>query len=150
MLQCPNGGKTQPNRVKKESSLSERLHPRLRDWFFASFPAFTHAQLLCVPSVLNGESILLTSPTGSGKTLAGFLGVFDSLLRELESGSLKPGVRCVYIPPRCSRRASQSSALHADEIALSNWSFCHGRAARFARSISRRQGSPVSHRPSAH
>src|SRR5213079_3396732 len=99
MLQCPNGGKTQPNRVKKESSLARRLHPRLRDWFFASFPGFTHAQLLCVPSVLNRESILLTSPTGSGKTLAGFLGVFDSLLRELESNGPKPDVRCIYISP---------------------------------------------------
>src|SRR5437763_6610949 len=99
MLRCPNGGKTQPNRIKKEQALAARLHPRLRDWFFASFPGFTHAQLLCVPSVLDRESILLTSPTGSGKTLAGFLGVFDSLLRELESNGVKPGVRCVYISP---------------------------------------------------
>ena len=99
MLRCPSGGKTQPNRIKKESSLAARLHPRLRDWFFASFPTFTHAQLLCVPSVLKRESILLTSPTGSGKTLAGFLGVFDSLLRELDSSGLKPGVRCVYVSP---------------------------------------------------
>src|SRR5438046_7474224 len=99
MLRCPNGGKTRPNRIKTESSLAARLHPRLRDWFFASFPGFTHAQLLCVPSVLNRESILLTSPTGSGKTLAGFLGVFDSLLRELESNGPKPDVRCIYISP---------------------------------------------------
>src|SRR2546423_3438774 len=99
MLRCPNGGKTQPNRVKKEQGLAIRLHPRLRDWFFASFPGFTHAQLLCVPSVLKRESILLTSPTGSGKTLAGFLGVFDSLLRDLESNGPKPGVRCVYVSP---------------------------------------------------
>jgi ATP-dependent helicase Lhr and Lhr-like helicase len=99
MLRCPNGEKTQSNRVKKELSLAVRLHPRLRDWFFASFPAFTHAQLLCVPSVQKRESILLTSPTGSGKTLAGFLGVFDSLLRELDSGGVKPGVRCVYVSP---------------------------------------------------
>jgi hypothetical protein len=99
MLRCLSGGKTQPNRIKKESSLAARLHPRLRDWFFASFPTFTQAQLLCVPSVLKRESILLTSPTGSGKTLAGFLGVFDSLLRELDSGGLKAGVRCVYVSP---------------------------------------------------
>src|SRR5437660_7933224 len=85
--------------MKKEQALAARLHPRLRDWFFASFPSFTHAQLLCIPAVLKRESILLTSPTGSGKTLAGFLGVFDSLLRELESNELKPGVRCIYISP---------------------------------------------------
>ncbi|MDQ2868704.1 MAG: DEAD/DEAH box helicase [Verrucomicrobiota bacterium] len=52
-----------------------------------------------MPAALARESILLTSPTGSGKTLAGFLGVFDSLLRELEAGRLTPGVRCVYVSP---------------------------------------------------
>ncbi len=82
-----------------QKSLSKKLHPRLRQWFHATFPAFTHAQLLCVPSVLKRESILLASPTGSGKTLAGFLGVFDSLLRQLDSGGLKPGVRCLYVSP---------------------------------------------------
>src|SRR5690349_22154399 len=99
MLRCPNGGKTQSNRIKKELSLAVRLHPRLRDWFFASFPAFTHAQLLCVPSVQKRHSILLTSPTGSGKTLAGFLGVFDHLLHELDAGTLSLGVRCLYVSP---------------------------------------------------
>jgi ATP-dependent helicase Lhr and Lhr-like helicase len=85
--------------VKKQQALAARLHPRLRNWFFANFPGFTHAQELCLPSVLKRESILLTSPTGSGKTLAGFLGVFDALVRELEAGALKPGVRCVYVSP---------------------------------------------------
>src|SRR6266513_707051 len=99
MLRCPNGGKTQPNRIKKQQALAARLHPRLRNWFFANFPGFTHAQELCLPSVLKRESILLTSPTGSGKTLAGFLGVFDALVRELKAGALKPGVCCVYVSP---------------------------------------------------
>jgi len=85
--------------VKKQQALAARLHPHLRNWFFANFPGFTHAQELCLPSVLKRESILLTSPTGSGKTLAGFLGVFDGLVRELEAGALKPGVRCVYVSP---------------------------------------------------
>src|SRR5438094_5715673 len=99
MLQCPNGGKTQPNRVKKQQAHAARLHSRLRNWFFSNFPGFAHAQELCLPSVLKRESILLTSPTGSGKTLAGFLGVFDALVRELEAGALKPAVRCVYVSP---------------------------------------------------
>ncbi len=79
--------------------MTERLHPRLRDWFFANFSAFTHAQQLCVPAVLDRESILLTSPTGSGKTLAGFLGVFDFLLRKIDGGKSIAGVQCVYISP---------------------------------------------------
>ncbi len=79
--------------------LFQRLHPRLRRWFRKTFPGFTHAQLLCVPAILDRKSILLTSPTGSGKTLAGFLGVFDFLLRQLDSGSLHPGVQCIYVSP---------------------------------------------------
>ncbi|MBA2241666.1 MAG: DEAD/DEAH box helicase, partial [Chthoniobacterales bacterium] len=74
--------------------LAKSLHPRLRRWFRKTYPSFTHAQLLCVPAILNRESILLTSPTGSGKTLAGFLGVFDYLLRKLDAGTLRSTVQC--------------------------------------------------------
>ncbi|PZR75376.1 MAG: helicase [Chthoniobacterales bacterium] len=81
------------------ASLTKRLHPRLARWFAATYPAFTHAQLLCVPAILDRKSILLTSPTGSGKTLAGFLGVFDFLLRELDARTLGPAVQCIYVSP---------------------------------------------------
>lgn len=81
------------------AALSRRLHPRLREWFRTSYPSFTHAQLLCVPAILDRNSILLTSPTGSGKTLAGFLGVFDFLLRKLDAGTLRPTVYCLYVSP---------------------------------------------------
>ena len=93
------------SKVKSRSSpeetgpLAARLHPRLRKWFRATFPSFSHAQLLAVPAVLARESILLTSPTGSGKTFAGFLGVFDFLLRELEAGTLRRTVQCIYVSP---------------------------------------------------
>ncbi len=74
---------------------------------------FTHAQLLCVPVVLDRQSILLTSPTGSGKTLAGFLGVFDFLLRKLDKECRNDALRrsrtsrrdvlttvqCIYVSP---------------------------------------------------
>jgi ATP-dependent Lhr-like helicase len=76
-----------------------RLHPRLRNWFRETFAAFTEAQLLCVPAVLDGRSILLTSPTGSGKTLAGFLGVFDYLVRRIEKHGPLDGVQCIYVSP---------------------------------------------------
>ncbi|MEY2519395.1 MAG: ATP-dependent helicase Lhr and Lhr-like helicase [Verrucomicrobiota bacterium] len=79
--------------------LKKRLHPRLARWFFDTYPAFTHAQLLCVPAILDRKSILLTSPTGSGKTLAGFLGVFDFILRKLDAGTLEPAVQCIYVSP---------------------------------------------------
>jgi ATP-dependent Lhr-like helicase len=91
--------------------LHRRLHPRLAKWFRDTFGSFTSAQLLCVPAVLDGRSILLTSPTGSGKTLAGFLGVFDFLLRALDKTAASgrrtrppsraglTGVQCIYISP---------------------------------------------------
>ncbi|MBA3834091.1 MAG: DEAD/DEAH box helicase [Chthoniobacterales bacterium] len=82
-----------------DETLFARIHPRLAAWFRATYGRFTDAQLRCVPSILEGQSILLTSPTGSGKTLAGFLGVFDYLLRELDDGLLSLGVRCLYVSP---------------------------------------------------
>jgi ATP-dependent Lhr-like helicase len=75
------------------------LHRRLSKWFRATYSNFTHAQRLCVPSILDRESILLTSPTGSGKTLAAFLGIFDALLRQLDRGPLSGSVRCIYVSP---------------------------------------------------
>jgi ATP-dependent Lhr-like helicase len=82
-----------------EKELARRLHPRLSAWFRATYSHFTHAQLLCVPPILERESILLTSPTGSGKTLAAFLGVFDAILRKIEAGTLSPSVQCIYVSP---------------------------------------------------
>ncbi len=83
----------------QSKELYARLHPRLRRWFRKTYPSFTHAQLLCVPAILEQQSILLTSPTGSGKTFAGFLGVFDYLLRKIEAGTLGPAVQCIYVSP---------------------------------------------------
>src|SRR5687768_10964015 len=80
-------------------ALAKRLHPRLKSWFESTYPAYTHAQLLAVPAILDRESILLTSPTGSGKTLAGFLGIFDALLRKLDAGALGSSIQCIYVSP---------------------------------------------------
>jgi len=55
--------------------------------------------LLCVPAILDRQSILLTSPTGSGKTLAAFLGIFDALVKKLDAGTLGPSVECIYVSP---------------------------------------------------
>jgi ATP-dependent Lhr-like helicase len=85
--------------VATQEALFVRLHSRLANWFRYTYGSFTDAQLRCVPSILERESILLTSPTGSGKTLAGFLGVFDDLVRQLDLGRLSLGVHCLYISP---------------------------------------------------
>jgi len=85
--------------VLTNEALFARLHPRLSNWFRATYEKFTDAQLRCVPSILERKSILLTSPTGSGKTLAGFLGVFDELVRQLDRDRLSLGVNCLYVSP---------------------------------------------------
>jgi len=85
--------------AETETQLLRRLHPHLSAWFGATYSRFTHAQLLCVPAILERKSILLTSPTGSGKTLAGFLGIFDALLRKLDAGTLSSAVQCIYVSP---------------------------------------------------
>ena len=82
-----------------DEALLRRLHPRVARWFGETFADFSDAQLLCVPSILERESILLASPTGSGKTLAAFLGIFDYFLRELENDTLSLGVHCLYVSP---------------------------------------------------
>jgi ATP-dependent Lhr-like helicase len=87
------------NSSTSDDDLLSQLHPQLASWFRGTYPNFTHAQRLCVPAILDGESILLTSPTGSGKTLAAFLGIFDALLRQLDRGPLSARVRCVYVSP---------------------------------------------------
>ncbi len=87
------------NSSKSADDLLGRLHPQLARWFASAYPNFTHAQQLCVPAILDRESILLTSPTGSGKTLAAFLGIFDALLRQLDDGALSSSVQCIYVSP---------------------------------------------------
>jgi ATP-dependent Lhr-like helicase len=81
------------------ASLHAQLHPRLAAWFRQTYPDFTEAQRLAVPAILARETILLTSPTGSGKTLAAFLGIFDFLLREIDAGTLRRTVQCIYVSP---------------------------------------------------
>ena len=85
--------------IDNDTPLSERLHPEVSAWFSGRFGAFTDAQSKCVPHVLAGRSVLLSSPTGSGKTLAGFLGVIDQLVREHDAGTLTDSVRAIYISP---------------------------------------------------
>jgi len=75
------------------------LHPRLAAWFTETFGEPTDAQVQTVPHILDGRSVLLSSPTGSGKTLAGFLGVIDHLLRLHEADALGDAIHAIYISP---------------------------------------------------
>jgi ATP-dependent Lhr-like helicase len=82
-----------------QSQLYGTLHPELATWFKQRFSDFSPAQLVTIPEILTGNSVLLSSPTGSGKTLAAFLGVFDYLARAHERGPLPNGIVAVYVSP---------------------------------------------------
>ncbi len=72
----------------------------VREWFAGAFPSGpTPVQAAAWPAVAAGENVLLISPTGTGKTLAAFLAVIDRLHREHAAGTLRPGLRCVYVSP---------------------------------------------------
>ena len=72
----------------------------VQDWFTGTFPnGPTPAQRLAWPIIRLGENLLLVSPTGTGKTLAAFLGVIDQLHAEHAAGTLRDGLRCVYVSP---------------------------------------------------
>ncbi len=76
-----------------------RLSQPVRDWFNDTFPDFTEPQKMAIPSIMDGEHLLLCSPTGSGKTMTAFLTVIDQLVRKSLAGELENQVYCVYISP---------------------------------------------------
>lgn len=69
-------------------------------WFAQAYPGGpTPAQSLSWPVIRSGGNLLLVSRTGTGKTLAAFLAILDGYFAELESGAIRPGLRCVYVSP---------------------------------------------------
>ena len=79
--------------------LYDKLCQPVRNWFKEKFPDFTKPQKLAIPSIMNGDHLLLCSPTGSGKTLTAFLTIIDKLVRHALDGTLEQRVYCLYISP---------------------------------------------------
>ncbi len=79
--------------------LFDSLSQPVREWFKQKFPDFTAPQKMAIPSIQNGDNLLLCSPTGSGKTLTAFLSIIDKLIRMSLEGELEKKVYCVYISP---------------------------------------------------
>ncbi len=88
-----------PSTSESDTALCRRLHPELAAWFVARFGAFSSAQRLTLPHILESHSTLLSSPTGTGKTLAAFLGVFDHLGRARDTRTLPASIVAVYVSP---------------------------------------------------
>ncbi len=88
-----------PRSVKMDPSV-DLLRDPIRAWFLQSFPAGpTPSQSLAWPAIDQGKHLLLVAPTGTGKTLAAFLAILSQLHDESARGTLRPGLRCVYVSP---------------------------------------------------
>ena len=83
----------------ESEELFEKLCQPVRNWFRDKFPDFTAPQKLAIPSIMDGDHLLLCSPTGSGKTLTAFLTIIDDLVRRAMDGKLDNKVYCLYISP---------------------------------------------------
>jgi ATP-dependent helicase Lhr and Lhr-like helicase len=74
-------------------------HPITAEWFLNKFGSPTEPQTHGWPSILAGDTTLISAPTGSGKTLAAFLVCIDQFLRAALSGQLAPCTQVVYVSP---------------------------------------------------
>ena len=74
-------------------------HPVTAEWFISKFGSPTEPQEQGWPSIIAGDTTLISAPTGSGKTLAAFLVCIDQLLRNAIDGNLAPCTQVVYVSP---------------------------------------------------
>src|SRR5256885_17000327 len=81
------------------SSGLEWAHPLVRDWFVSRFGTPTEPQQEGWPSILAGQTTLISAPTGSGKTLAAFLICIDRLVRKALGGELTDRPEGLYMSP---------------------------------------------------
>jgi len=81
------------------SSVLDRFHPAVAEWFRGRFDAPTPAQMRAWPAIQSHRHTLVAAPTGSGKTLAAFLAAIDDLVRLAVAGKLPDETRVVYVSP---------------------------------------------------
>src|SRR5947199_3334391 len=81
------------------SSGLEWARPRVRRWFLTRFGWTTAPQQEGWPSIIAGQTTLISAPTGSGKTLAAFLICIDRLVRKALGGGLLDRTEVLYVSP---------------------------------------------------
>lgn len=114
--------------VCADASAIDRLAPPVARWFRATYKDLTPAQAKAVPAILDGRSILLSSPTGSGKTLAAFLGVLSGLHALAAEGRLEPRTYCVYVSPLKALAHDMARNLQAPLSGIAGALVAEGRA----------------------
>ncbi len=75
------------------------LRPYVAEWFRKRYGKFTPPQLMAIPEIKAGNSVLISSPTGTGKTLAVFLALLDTLYEYAERKELEDQIYVVYVSP---------------------------------------------------
>ncbi len=97
----PGAGGTSPagdGRAPDGDAL-DRFSPLVREWFGASFPAPTAAQVGAWGAIGAGDHTLVVAPTGSGKTLAAFLSAIDELVTTPADPAPERRCRVLYVSP---------------------------------------------------
>lgn len=74
-------------------------HPLVCEWFSKKYGSPTEPQKQGWPSILAGQTTLISAPTGSGKTFAAFLVCIDKLIRQALAGELSHQTQVLYISP---------------------------------------------------
>lgn len=75
-------------------------------------PLYSH-QEKAIQKAATGENLVVTTGTGSGKTESFLIPIINHLLRELEVGTLSPGVRAIIIYPMNALANDQMKRMRA-------------------------------------
>ncbi len=86
-------------RMPSNEEVYRLLRPYVAEWFRKRYGEFTPPQLMAIPEIKAGRSVLISSPTGTGKTLAVFLALLDTLYEYAERNILEDQIYVVYVSP---------------------------------------------------
>ena len=86
------------NQLIDEGVLSSKFRGLGSDALPLDRPLYRH-QEASIRKARQGRNVVVATGTGSGKTESFLLPIFDSLVRELENGSLRDGVRALLLYP---------------------------------------------------
>ncbi|MBK7722980.1 MAG: ATP-dependent helicase [Austwickia sp.] len=93
------------------NDILDRFSAPTREWFRASFPSPTPAQVGAWEAISSGQHALVVAPTGSGKTLSAFLWALDRLIapaaspvsRATDAATVGDGATVAASNARCCR-----------------------------------------------